>query len=156
VCAVPFSTLVQPEGNRSATKTTEILETLGVRAETNRALVIGALAAKIGRPVPRSAILKTVYGADDAEAAKKLHFVLMECAEKSIASAGRRLSSSRTRKTAKPAIRSTLETNCSFIQLSGLFGGSYFLSLPGRKRVSRDATPTLAQYLASKCRELSA
>jgi DNA-binding response OmpR family regulator len=69
-------------GETTMTKTNEILETLGIRAETNRALVIAALAAKIGKPVPRSAILKRVYGTDDAASAKKLAFVLIELRDK--------------------------------------------------------------------------
>jgi hypothetical protein len=64
------------------TNTTEILESLGIRPETTRALVISALAAKIGKPVPRSTILKKVYGADDAESAKKLAFVLIGVKDK--------------------------------------------------------------------------
>jgi hypothetical protein len=63
-------------------KTTEILETLGIRPETNRGLVIGALAAKIGKPVPRSTVLKKVYGVDDAPSAKKLGFVLIRLRDK--------------------------------------------------------------------------
>jgi hypothetical protein len=57
-------------------KQSEICAVLGIRAETNRALVIAALAAKIGEPVPRSEILKKVYGTDDAASAKKLAFVI--------------------------------------------------------------------------------
>jgi hypothetical protein len=61
-------------------KTNEILETLGISEGINRAAVISALAA--GKPVKPSALNKKLYGADDAQAATKLHFVLIGIREK--------------------------------------------------------------------------
>jgi hypothetical protein len=101
------------------TKTNEILETLGIRSDTNRALVIAALAAKIGKPVPRPTVWKKVYGIDDAASAKTLASVLIGLRDKVERFGGKSIKFKQT--DVEGAIRYQLNTRnrSSSIQLSG-------------------------------------